>query len=69
MNVTNFSNFSKNHKKSKKNIKNKKSNKNKNRDITYTEGFLKIATYNIRDLIMKLNKKYSEHSIKKTKQT
>src|SRR5215213_9812650 len=48
MNVTNISNISKNHKKSKKNVKNKKYNKNKNRDITYTEGFLKIATHNVR---------------------
>ena len=48
MNVTDYSNFSKNHKKSQKNIKNKKSNKNKNRDITYTQGFLKIATHNVR---------------------
>ena len=48
MNVTDYSNFSKNHKKSQKNIKNKKSNKNKNRDITYTKGFLKIATHNVR---------------------
>ena len=48
MNVTDYSNFSKNHKKSQKNIKNKKSNKNKNRDITYTKGFLKIAIHNVR---------------------
>src|ERR1700742_178109 len=49
MNITNHSNYPKNNKKQQKNIKNKKSNKNKNRDITYTEGFLKITTHNVRE--------------------
>src|SRR5436189_2483396 len=48
MNIINHSNYPENNKKQQKNIKNKKPNKNKNRNITYTEGFLKIATHNVR---------------------
>ena len=48
MNITNNTNYSKNNKKQQKNIKNKKPQKNKNMDITYKEGFLKIATHNVR---------------------
>jgi hypothetical protein len=48
MNVTSHYNYSKNFKKQKKNIKMKKEKKNINRNITYTDGFLKIATHNVR---------------------
>ena len=68
MNITNNTNYSKNNKKQQKNIKNKKPQKNKNMDITYTEGFLKIATHNVRGFNNETKQKlfrtfYKEHKI------
>src|SRR5436189_5165115 len=68
MNIINHSNYPENNKKQQKNIKNKKPNKNKNRNITYTEGFLKIATHNVRGFNNETKQKlfrtfYKEHKI------